>query len=321
MKFRTVPGTELSLSVVGFGCWAIGGRWWGDDVRDETSVQAIHRALDLGINWFDTAPLYGYGHADEVLVKALGPRLRDVVIATKVGVRWDNEQQHAQSDLHAAYIRQDTEATLKRLGVERIDLLQVHWPCEFGSSLHETIETLTALQREGKVRHFGLCNYNAQGMAAALDFGPVATLQTPYSLLRREFEHGLSEVCRGSGPSWKVGVLAYEPLARGLLTGKFKGIPSFPDTDLRARDDRFKGRNFIRTAGFVNMLEAAAKKVGVPTAALAIGWVCSRPGITAVIVGAKTPAQVTENARAAAMLDNEKFWAVIDKMVNSYQFS
>jgi aryl-alcohol dehydrogenase-like predicted oxidoreductase len=309
MKYRKVPGTELNLSVVGFGCWAIGGRWWGDDIRDDVSIRAVHKALDLGINWFDTAPLYGYGHADEVLVKALGPRLKEAIIATKVGVRWDNAQQHAQSDLHAAYIRQDTEASLKRLGVERIDLLQVHWPCEFETPIEETIEALTALQQEGKIRHFGLCNYPPELLARAATLGPLATLQTPYSLVRREFEHGLHEVSRGDGPEWRLGVLAYEPLARGLLTGKFKGIPTFPDTDLRARDDRFKGQQFIKTTSFVHMLEAAARKVGVPAAALAIGWVCSRPGITAAIAGAKTPEQVTENVRAASMV----------KVINSYQ--
>jgi aryl-alcohol dehydrogenase-like predicted oxidoreductase len=316
MKYRAVPGTDLSLSVVGFGCWAIGGRWWGDDVRDETSVAAIHKALDLGINWFDTAPLYGYGHADEVLVRALGARLKSVIVATKVGVRWDGEGQHAQSDLSPDYVRSDAEASLKRLGVERIDLLQVHWPCERGTPLEATLDALVALQREGKIRHFGLCNYDAPALSQAVSHASVATLQTPYSLLRREFEHGLQEVCT----SRPVGVLAYEPLCRGLLTGKFKTTPTFPDSDLRARDDRFKGTAFLKANTFVTGLGDAARKVGVPLAALAIGWVGSRPGVTSVIAGAKTPAQVTENARAAAMMDNAAFWAAIDRGVNSYRF-
>jgi aryl-alcohol dehydrogenase-like predicted oxidoreductase len=317
MKYRKVPGTELNLSVVGFGCWAIGGRWWGDDIRDDVSIRAVHKALDLGINWFDTAPLYGHGHADEVLVKALGSRLREVVVATKVGVRWDNEGVHAQSDLSAAHVRSDTEASLKRLGLERIDLLQVHWPCERGTPLEETIGALEALRIEGKIRHYGLCNYDAATLARALTLGPVSTLQTPYSLLRREFEHGLQEVCvAGSAP--RLAVLAYEPLGRGLLTGKFTSTPSFPESDMRARDDRFKGARFLRAAAFVKTLETAAQKVGVPVAALAIGWVCARRGITAAIAGAKTPAQVTQNARAAAMVDNAKFWSVIDTIVGGY---
>lgn len=319
MKTRTIPGTDLNISVVGFGCWAIGGRWWGDDVRDDVSIAAIHKALDLGINWFDTAPLYGYGHADEVLVKALGPRLKDVIVATKVGVRWDNDQVHATSDLTPAYVRADTEASLKRLGLDRIDLLQVHWPCEKGTPLEETLATLTALQTEGKIRHFGLCNYDGSTLSRAVHDSPVVSLQTPYSMLRREFEHGLSEVCLGSAGR-PLGVLAYEPLARGLLSGKFQTTPSFPDTDLRARDDRFKGSMFLKNRTFVAGLEQGAKKVGVPTAALAIGWVCSRPGVTAAIAGAKRPEQVVENARASAMVGNAKFWEAIDKVVNNYKF-
>ncbi len=317
MKYRRIPNTELELSVVGFGCWAAGRKWWGDDVDDDRSIAAIRKALDLGINWFDTAPLYGHGHADEVLVKALGPRIRDVIVATKVGVRWDNEGVHATSDLTAAHLRADCEASLQRLGIERIDLLQVHWPCESGTPLQETIAELHRLQDEGKVRHFGLCNYDPPSLSAALSLRPVATLQTPYSLLRREFEHGLSQVCAPAGAP-RVGVLAYEPLARGLLTGKFTSIPSFPDSDLRARDDRFKGQRFIRSAAFVQTLATAAQKVGVPTAALAIGWVCSRPGVTAAIAGAKSPEQVTQNARAAVMVDNDRFWQAIDKIVSQF---
>lgn len=317
MKYRRVPGTDLELSVVGFGCWAAGRTWWGD-VRDEDSVAAIQRALDLGINWFDTAPLYGHGHADELLARALGTRRREVVIATKVGVRWDNEGVHAQSDLSAAHVREDCEASLVRLGVERIDLLQVHWPCERGTPLEETLGELTRLREEGKVREFGLCNYDAPTLERALSLGKVATLQTPYSLVRREFEQELQAVCApGGGP--RLGVLAYEPLARGLLTGKFTSIPRFPQTDLRARDERFQGTRFFRAAAFVKTLEAAAKQVGVPTAALAIGWVCSRKGVTAAIAGAKTPAQVTENARAAAMLGNDAFWQAIDRVVAQYR--
>jgi aryl-alcohol dehydrogenase-like predicted oxidoreductase len=321
MKYRQVPHTDMKLSVVGFGCWAVGGRWWGDDVRDETSIAAIHKALDLGINWFDTAPLYGHGHADEVLVRALGPRLKDVIVATKVGVRWDGEGMHAQSDLAPAYVREDTEKSLKRLGIERIDLLQVHWPCEKQTPLDATLDALVVLQKEGKIRHFGLCNYDPTALSHAIEHAPVATLQTPFSLLRREFEHGLAQVCLApGGKQGRIGVLAYEPLARGLLTGKFRATPTFPDSDLRARDDRFKGAAFLKTRPFVTMLEQAAQKVGVPAAALAIGWVGSRPGITSVIAGAKRPEQVVENARAAVMVDNAAFWEAIDRVVNAYKF-
>lgn len=316
MKFRKLPGLGVELSVVGFGCWAVGGKWWGDDVRDDASIDAIRRAVELGVNWFDTAPLYGHGHADEVLARALGSHLRQTFIATKVGVRWDNEGVHATSDLSPQYVREDCENSLRRLGVERIDLLQVHWPCERGTPLDDTLDALMKLRDDGKIRAFGLCNYDAPSLEAAVAHAPVATLQTPYSMIRREFEHGLRQVVEKT-PG--LGVLAYEPLARGLLTGKFRTPPSFPDSDLRARDDRFKGRAFMQLGAFAQTIATAARKVKLPASALAIGWVLSRPGITAAIVGAKTSEQVEQNVKAALVADRVDFWRVMDPVVDSFR--
>lgn len=291
MERRTLPGTDLSLSVVGMGCWAIGGRDWGDDVRDETSIAAIHAALDCGVDWFDTAPLYGHGHADEVLRRALGPRIRDVTIATKVGARFDPATDHAESDLRPEHVRADAEASLRRLGIERIDLLQVHWPCDRGTPLADTIGALQDLQREGKIRFFGLCNYNEAGLRAALDVAPIPALQTPYSLVRRDAEQGLLDLCRERN----VGVLAYETLCRGLLTAKHETMPRFPPTDMRARDPRFWGLSYMRNAAVARKVAEAARRDGIPPAAWAIRWVLRRPGVIAAIVGAKTPAQVRQN--------------------------
>ena len=322
MKYRRVPGTELELSVVGMGCWAIGGTWWGDDVRDEVSVAAVHAALDAGINWFDTAPLYGLGHADEILRRALGPRLPDVLIATKVGPRTGPDG-HARCDLTAPQVRADVDASLQRLGIERIDLLQVHWPCDLGTPLAETMEALSSLVREGKVRHVGLCNYSPEGLAeaalaaAAAPSGPLklVTLQTPYNLLRREFEHGL----RGAAQAQGMGVLAYEPLCRGLLTGKFQTPTHFPETDLRSRDERFVGARFLRTVSFVKLLSQAAARMRMPVATLAVAWVCAQPGITAAIAGAKTAQQLRENASAFALLEHDKLWEAMQKVADVWR--
>lgn len=316
MRFRKVPGMDVELSVVGFGCWAVGGKWWGDDVRDDASIDALRRAVELGVNWFDTAPLYGHGHADEVLVRALGPRLRELFVATKVGVRWDNEGVHATSDLSPQHVVEDCDNSLRRLGVERIDLLQVHWPCEQGTPLNDTLDALVKLQKAGKIRAFGLCNYDAPSLASAVAHAPVATLQTPYSMIRREFEHGLRQVVEKT-PG--LAVLAYEPLARGLLTGKFRTPPTFPDSDLRARDDRFKGRSFLQLGAFAQTIATAAKKVNLPASALAAGWVLSRPGVTAAIVGAKTREQVEQNVKAALVADRADFWRVMDPVVDSFR--
>lgn len=312
MKTRRLPGSDLDLSVIGLGCWAIGGMWWGDDVDDDTSAATIRTALDLGINWFDTAPLYGHGHADRVLRDALPADRDNLVIATKVGVRWQAGQDHAQSDLSPSHLKSDTEASLARLGVEAIDLLQVHWPCEVGHPLEETLGVLEDLRAQGKVRWYGLCNYEHEELALAASWPGMVSLQTPYSLLRREWEGSLSSVCNDAAAP--LGMLAYEPLCRGLLTGKFKVPPTFPDSDLRSWDERFQGDRFAHASRLIADLERAAQRLGVPMAALALGWVCAQPGVTAAIAGAKRPEQVVENVRAASLVDRAKVWRVVDRI-------
>lgn len=308
---RRLPGTDLELSVVGLGCWAIGGLWWGDDVRDEDSAAAIEAALEGGVNWFDTAPLYGHGHADDLLVETLGSRRHDVVIATKVGIRMQGEDGHAHSDLSPEHVIGDTEASLRRLGLDTIPLLQVHWPCERGTPLEATLEALVGLQEAGKIRHFGLCNYPPKALQRAMDLAPLASLQTPYSMVRREFDHGLREVVAPEPEAPRLGVLAYEVLARGLLTGKFSTRPRFPETDLRARDDRFREPGFSKIQRLVHALRIVGGKLDVPPAALAIGWALTRPGITCAIVGAKRPPQVREHIRAAELLGRKKVWEAL----------
>jgi aryl-alcohol dehydrogenase-like predicted oxidoreductase len=313
MQHRTLPGTDLELSAIGFGCWAIGGTWWGDDVLDEDSKASIVEALNLGVNWFDTAPLYGHGHADEILTEALGSKRHDVIIATKVGVRWDGDGSHATSDLSPDYVVEDAEASLKRLKLDSIPLLQVHWPCEKGTPIEATMEALQQLKDQGKVQNVGLCNYNVEGLDTARRFGAVASLQTPYSMVRREFERGLAQCCED-----QVGVVVYEVLCRGLLTGKFQTEPSFPDSDLRARDDRFKGGRFLRANVLVRRLEKIAGKLRVPTSALAIAWTLKQAAVTSAIVGCKRPEQIRENVRAIELLDHPKLWPLLDQVVAAY---
>jgi len=310
---RQLPGTDLQLSVVGFGCWAIGGKYWGDSVDDSASVRAIHAALDVGINWFDTAPLYGEGHADDVLKRALSETQAGAIVATKVGVRIGGEGEHASSDLTPEWIAEDTEASLQRLGLDCIDLLQVHWPCEKTTPLDDSLDALERLREQGKIRFYGLCNYDAESVVQASTRPGMVSLQTPYSLLRREFEGPLLKSVTGTHP---LGVLAYEPLCRGLLTGKFKSPPSFPDSDLRSWDDRFKGPRFEHARGLVQDLEKVALRIGVPTSAVAIGWLIAQDGMTAAIAGAKTEDQVIQNAQAGRVAQNEKVVRIIDKIAS-----
>lgn len=311
MRRRKLPGTDLELSVVGLGLWPAGGRHWGP-VDDDESIAAIRRAVELGIDWFDTAPLYGDGHADRILKRALGDRLRDVTVATKVGAHRDPERDTAWSDLRPESIRADCHASLQRLGLERLDLLQVHWPCERGALLADTIGALERLREEGAIGAFGLCNYDAPALSEALQLGPVASLQTPYSIVRRDADAELLPLCRER----QVGVLAYETLCRGILTGKFGARPPrFGADDMRRQDPRFWGARFLRIASVGRTLEAVAAKVGAPTSAVAIGWALQRPGVSAAVVGAKTPAQVEANVRASDLVERRRVWEALEGLM------
>lgn len=294
MQSVTLEGTELVVSRLGFGCWAIGGQGWGPDVDDDASRGAIEAALEAGVTLFDTAPIYGSGHADRLLREVLGSRVKELTIATKAGPRGEPPI----SDLSAENLRRDVEASLERLGVDRLDLLQVHWPDETGATLEATMSALTQLKDEGLIGEIGLCNYGPEGLDAACALGPVRVLQTPLSWIRREYEGALSEVVERRGLS----VLAYEPLARGLLTGKYRRLPRFPRGDVRREDRRFWAAGFARLQPHLRAHEARAKKRGVPPSALAIAWAASRPRVAAALFGAKTAAQVHENVRAAELL-------------------
>ncbi len=319
MEARPIPGTTLSVSPIALGCWAFGKQHWGEDVSDAASKAAIREALEQGIDLFDTAPLYGHGHADRILREALGAKRHEVVVATKVGVRFDGPGGHPVSDLSPAFIRADAEASLRRLGLDVIPLLQVHWPCERGTPLERTLEALLQLVEDGLVRYVGLCNYDAKTLARAAQLAPIVSLQTPYSMVRRDFEGALSAVCTGAAGPRRLAVLAYEPLCRGLLTGKYgPDPPRFPPSDLRAADPRFRGRPFRTVLRLVEALWRVGRHFGVRPGQLALAWVARQTGVTAAIAGAKRPEQVRENAAAARLLDDDEIpWEVIDRMVHA----
>jgi len=304
MLYKLLPGTSLDLSIIGFGCWAIGGKWWGP-TDDRESKRAIAHALELGINWFDTAPIYGFGHADTVLSEALGSARREVVIATKVGPRWDDSE-HAVCDLSPENIRRDVEESLGRLRLDTIPLVQIHWACERGTPLRESLDALEDLRRAGKLRYYGLCNYAVDEVVAARRHSSVATLQRAFSMVRRELERDLDSAAREG-----IGLLVYETLCRGLLTGKFAELPTFPESDMRARDDRFAEPGFSRISSLVEALRILARRLDCPPAALAVAWTLTHPAVSAAIVGAKTEAQVGENVRAVELVDRRKLWQAL----------
>ena len=292
METNVLGNSDLSITPVGFGAWAIGGNWefgWG--AQDDTqSVAAIHRALELGINWIDTAAVYGLGHSEEVVAGALqdwpGPR---PYVFTKCGMIW-NDQGKVDYSLRQESVRRECEASLRRLNTDVIDLYQVHWTAD---DLDETIEgwtTLVALQKEGKVRWIGLSNASVEEMEKLETIGPITSLQPPYSLIRREVETAQLPWCRQEN----VGVIVYSPMGSGLLTGAMsrQRLASLPETDWRTRNEQFKEPKLSENLKLVERLRAVAARHGRTPGEVAIAWTLRDPAVTGAIVGARDPKQV-----------------------------
>jgi aryl-alcohol dehydrogenase-like predicted oxidoreductase len=292
METNVLGNSDLSITPVGFGAWAIGGNWefgWG--AQDDTqSVAAIHRALELGINWIDTAAVYGLGHSEEVVAGALqdwpGPR---PYVFTKCGMIW-NDQGKVDYSLRQESVRRECEASLRRLNTDVIDLYQVHWTAD---DLDETVEgwtTLVALQKEGKVRWIGLSNASVEEMEKLETIGPITSLQPPYSLIRREVETAQLPWCRQEN----VGVIVYSPMGSGLLTGAMsrQRLASLPETDWRTRNEQFKEPKLSENLKLVERLRAVAARHGRTPGEVAIAWTLRDPAVTGAIVGARDPKQV-----------------------------
>ena len=299
MKTKRLGNSDLSITPVGFGAWAIGGSgWefgWGEQ-DDKQSIAGIHRALELGVNWIDTAAVYGMGHSEEVVATALrtwpGPR---PYVFTKCGLHWD-ERGYVRRDLTAASIRRECEDSLRRLRVDAIDLYQIHCPTD---DLEEGWSTMAQLQKEGKVRWIGVSNFNVEEMRRAQKIAPITSLQPPYSLVRREVEQEILPYCRSNG----LGVIVYSPMASGLLTGAMtrERVANLPDSDWRSRDVEFKEPRLSRNLALVERLREVGERVQRPPGQVAIAWVLRNPAVTGAIVGARNAKQVEGNVDAATL--------------------
>ena len=297
MKTRKLGNSDLKITPIGFGAWAIGGSgWefgWGEQ-DDKQSVAAIHRALELGINWIDTAAVYGMGHSEKVVASALrtwpGPR---PYVFTKCGLRWD-EQGYVHRSLNPASIRQECEDSLRRLNVDVIDLYQIHWPTE---ELEEGWRAMARLKKEGKVRWIGVSNFNVEEMRRAQEIAPITSLQPPYSLVHREIEQKILPYCR----SEKLGVIVYSPMASGLLTGAMtrERADALPSSDWRSRDAEFQEPRLSKNLALVERLRRVGERHGRPPGQVAIAWTLRNPAVTGVIVGARNAKQVEGNVGAA----------------------
>lgn len=294
MEYRKLGGTDIDVSVVAMGCWAIvGDSTWG--AQDEaTSLATIHAALDASINFFDTAEMYGDGYSESLLGKGLAGRRHEAVIASKVSA----------ANLAPDDVRQACERSLRRLNTDYLDLYQIHWP-NAAIPLAETVGALEDLRAAGKIRAIGVCNFGIGDLSDLLQIGPTATNQLPYSLLWRAIEYSIQQKCVDND----VGILCYSPLVQGLLTGKFLSADDVPEGRARTRhfsNQRAQTRHTeagceAETFAAIDRIRQISATVNAPMSRVALAWLLHQPGVTAVLAGARTPEQINENVLAGTL--------------------
>jgi len=307
LEYRQLGTSDLEVSTIIFGAWAIGGWYWGPQ-DDAESIRTIHAALDAGINCIDTAPMYGMGHSEEVVGKALKGRRDKVIIATKCGLRWDTPNEGVEyfvcempdgsrhpvrRNLHKRAIIEEVEMNLRRLDTDYIDLYQCHWPDE-SAPIEETMDAMVTLKDQGKIRAIGVSNFTVEMLAECLEHAPLASDQPPYSLLRRDIEADILPFCR----EHNIGVIVYSPLQQGLLTGKMTPDRQLHENDYRRRQKWFTPKNRQRVLEALEKIRPIAEAHGATFAQVALAWTVAQPGVTAAIAGARRPGQAVENARA-----------------------
>jgi len=290
MQKKRLGNSDMDLSPIGVGAWAIGGGGWkfGWGPQDDSqSIEAIHAAIDLGVNWIDTAAVYGFGHSEEVVGRALTGRSKRPYIFTKCARVWDDK-----GDIHgilkADSIRKECEASLRRLNIDTIDLYQIHWP-DPPPDIEEGWSTLTKLKEEGKVRWIGVSNFNVSHMERCRPIAPVTSLQPPYSAVLPEVETEILPYCAQQG----IGVIVYSPMRSGLLSGTMtkERVANFPEDDFRKRHVHFQEPNLSRNLELAELMKRIAAPRGRTAGEVAIAWTLRNPAVTAAIVGMRSAEQ------------------------------
>ena len=296
-QLRTLGNSDLHLTPIGFGAWAIGGgNWefaWGPQ-DDNESIAAIHRALDLGVSWIDTAAIYGLGHSEEVVGKALKASSQKPYVFTKCSMRWHSDRSIYRS-LRIKSLEEELHASLRRLGRDTIDLYQIHWPNP-EEEIEEGWETLAKFKKQGKVRYIGVSNFNVDQMKRVQRIAPITSLQPPYSMLRRAIEEEILPFAQANN----IGVVNYSPMVSGLLTGKMTSerVAAFPPDDWRRRAVEFNEPRLSRNLRLVELLREIGKQHKVEPGVVAVAWTLYHPAVTAAIVGGRSPQQVEGLASA-----------------------
>ncbi len=311
---RRLGNSDMHLTAIGFGAWAIGGGdWqfaWGHQEDDE-SIQAIERAIELGLNWIDTAAIYGLGHSEEVVARALQGLRKKPYIFTKCSMRWDDKREIYRS-LKAGSIREEVENSLTRLKIDAIDLYQIHWP-QPEDEIEEGWEEMTKLQQEGLIRWLGVSNFNVDQMKRVQKIAPITSLQPPYSLLNRKVEQEILPFCE----QHHIGVINYSPMASGLLTGKMTAerIRNMPQDDWRRKSPNFLEPKLSRNLELVDLLRTIAAEHDVEPGVVAVAWTLRHSAVTAAIVGARNGRQVEGTFPAAGFRLSAEESARIDRFV------
>lgn len=292
MNKKRLGNSDMDLTPIGVGAWAMGGGGWmfGWGPQDDAeSIAAIQAALDHGINWIDTAAVYGLGHSEEVVARALAGRANRPYVFTKCTLVWNDKREISRS-LKADSIRRECENSLKRLRVDAIDLYQIHWP-DPDPDLEEGWKTLAQLQKEGKVRWIAVSNFNVAQMERCRRIAPITSLQPPYSVISPEVENEILPYCR----QHDIGVIVYSPMKSGLLTGAMtrERVASFPQDDFRKRALNFQEPHLTRNLELAELLKQIGARHGRSAGEVAIAWTLRHPAVTAAIVGMRSPKQVT----------------------------
>ncbi|WP_020494012.1 aldo/keto reductase [Verrucomicrobium sp. 3C] len=290
MEYTSLRGLDEQVSRIGLGTWVVGGWMWGG-AEEKEAIAAIEAAVDAGISFLDTAPVYGFGRAEEIVGKAIRRIGRDrVILATKAGLEW-NDREEIRRNSSPERLRKEIDESLRRLGVDSIDLYQIHWP-DARVPIEATAQTLLPFQADGKIRALGVSNYSPSQMEAWRKVAPLHTDQPPYNLFERGIERDVLPYCQEN----RIGVVAYGVLCRGLLTGKFSASHSFANGDIRRIDPKFQGDAFRRYLAAVDDLRLLAQAHGCTLAQMAARWALQQPGISVVLWGARKPAQILEAA-------------------------
>lgn len=314
LKKRQLGKNGPEITEIGLGAWAIGGPWahgWGPQ-NDHDSIKAIEESIKNGINWIDTAAVYGLGHSEKIIGKTIKHRRDKIFLASKCGLRWDNSG-NIKRDSSPKSIRYEIEASLRRLNTEYIDLYQIHWP-DTKTPIQKSWEEMTRLKEEGKVRYIGVSNYNLIQLKKALEISPIQSLQSPYSLVNRYLEKDIFPFLKEK----EIGFLAYSPMQAGLLTGKFtkEKIQNLPEDDWRKKNPFFNDPLFTKINDLLIDLTPISKTLNMTLSQLSLRWVLdNQETVTSSIAGARNKEQATINAQAVSSISQE----ILEKIEHLYK--